>query len=77
MEGNIVVDGILASCYPSTHHDLAHISMAPINSFPDIIMWLLGEENGFSGFVKLLKTLADMLYLMDIIMNKTGCYILW
>ena len=58
MEGNIVVDGVLASCYPSTHHDIAHISMAPINWFPNIIMGLLGEEDGFSGFVKIAENLG-------------------
>ena len=30
MEGNIVVDGILASCYPSSNPDVAHFGMAPI-----------------------------------------------
>ena len=28
-EGNIVVDGVLASCYASFDHDLAHIAMVP------------------------------------------------
>ena len=32
-EGNIVVDGVLASCYASFDHDLAHITMAPIQLF--------------------------------------------
>ena len=29
MEGTILVDGILASCYSSVRHDLAHIGMTP------------------------------------------------
>ena len=29
-EGNIVVDGVLASCYAFSNHDLAHTAMAPI-----------------------------------------------
>ena len=30
IEGNIVVNGLLASCYASSDHDLAHTGMAPI-----------------------------------------------
>ena len=37
MEGNIAVDGILASCYPSCYHDLGHIGMLPIQLFPTVI----------------------------------------
>ena len=33
-EGNIVVDGVLASCYGSFNHDVAHIIMAPMRWFP-------------------------------------------
>ena len=36
MEGNIVVGGVLASCYPSVPHDLAHMGMTPIRLFPSI-----------------------------------------
>ena len=32
-----MVDGILASCYASFDHDLAHIAMTPIQWFPEII----------------------------------------
>ena len=51
VEGNIVVDGVLASCYPSTYHDLAHIVMAPVQWFPNIIDWIIGEKDGFPIFV--------------------------
>ena len=34
MEGNIIVDGVLASCYASFDHDLAHIAMAPMQWIP-------------------------------------------
>ena len=34
MEGNIIVDGVLASCYASSDHDLVHIIMVPIQRFP-------------------------------------------
>ena len=54
-----MVDGVLASCYPSTYHDLAHMSMAPIHWFPELIMWIMSEENGFSGFVKIAEDLGN------------------
>ena len=40
MEGNIMVDGILASSYP-VNHDLAHIVMTQFLWFPEIIEWVL------------------------------------
>ena len=49
--GNIVVDGVLASCYPSVHHDLAHIGMTPIRWFPEIIEWIFGDNSGSLSFV--------------------------
>ena len=53
MNGNIVVDGVLASCYVFPDHDLAHIGLAPIRWFPQMIEWIFGgEENGFPAFVK-------------------------
>ena len=51
-EGNIVVDGVLASCYPSINHDLAHIGMTPIRWFPEIIQWIFEDDNGLSAFVR-------------------------
>ena len=50
-EGNIMVDGILASCYPSADHDVAHFGMTPMLQFPEITQWIFGVENGFQGFV--------------------------
>ena len=61
MEGNIVVDGVLASCYPSTHHDLVHIGMTPIRWFAEIFKWIFGDENGILGFVKMAEELAKWL----------------
>ena len=48
-----MVDGVLASCYPSANHDLAHIAMAPIRWFPWIMESTFGQEDGFSVFVKI------------------------
>ena len=53
-EGNIVVDGVMASCYGSYNHDVAHIIMAPLRWFPDVMERIFGkvrEEHIFmSGF---------------------------
>ena len=54
MEGNIVVDGVLASCYPSCHHDMAHIGMTPLSWFPKVTKWIFDEDNGFLVYVKVL-----------------------
>ena len=60
MNGNIMVDGILASCYASTDHDLAHIGMLPIRWFPTMIQWIFGEEDGFTSFVKMSKVISEL-----------------
>ena len=57
MEGNIIVDRILASCYPSAHHDYAHIGMALIKWFPEEIDWIFGDDNGIQGYVRISEDL--------------------
>ena len=51
--GNIIVDGVLASCYASVDHDLAHFVMTPIQWFPEIMQWIFGEVNGSSAFAQI------------------------
>ena len=53
MEGNIVVDGILASCYASCDHDSAHIGMLPIQLFPTLMKWVFGDDNGSPAYVNI------------------------
>ena len=53
--GNIVVDGVLASCYASVHHAIAHLGMAPMRYFPQLMMSIFQEENGFSAFVQIME----------------------
>ena len=48
-----MVDGILASCYPSVDHDVAHIAIAPMRWFPRTVEWIFGVENGKSAHLKL------------------------
>ena len=50
-----MVDGILASCYASFDHDLAHITMAPIQWSPEIIEWIIGKEKGSLAYANIAK----------------------
>ena len=45
LDGNIMVDGILTSCYASVW-------------FPDLIQWMFGEETGFQIFVGIVEQLG-------------------
>ena len=57
-EGKIMVDEVLASCYASVGHEWAHISMMPIQWFPEIVRWIFGGDDGFSTFAKTTKELG-------------------
>ena len=52
LKGNIIVDRVLASCCGSFEHDLAHIMMAPLQWFPEIVEMIFGETNVFSTYVE-------------------------
>ena len=58
MEGNIVVDKMVASCYPSVQHDVAHIGMSPLHWFPTVAQWMFGVDQGFQIFVKIASELG-------------------
>ena len=60
-EGKIVVDGVLASCYPGTHHDLAHLTMTPMQRFSAMLEWMFGEDTGFPVYVSAARQLGIML----------------
>ena len=51
VEGNIIVDGVLASCYVNYNHDVAHLVMAPMRWIPHVIDLMFGADNGFSAYV--------------------------
>ena len=61
MEGNLVVDGVLASCYASCHHDLVQIVADAIQWFPEVIKWIFGDDNGSLAFVDVVVHLANWL----------------
>ena len=54
-EGNIIVNGVLASCYASVDHDLAQIEMLPMQLYPEIVQWILGKDDRVSAFVSMAK----------------------
>ena len=64
-DGNIMVNGILASCYAEFHHDLAHIVMTPMQRFPELLQWLFGENTGIPVFVTTAKVLGFLLWPQD------------
>ena len=51
----MLVDGVLASCYPFHDHDLAHIGVTPMRWYPEVIESISGIENGSPGFLKVAK----------------------
>ena len=57
MEGNIIVDDVLASCYAFSDHDLAHFSMTPILSFPEITEGIFGRAKGYQVYASILDNL--------------------
>ena len=61
MEGNIFVDGVLASCYASYDHTLAHSAMTPIRWFPRITEWIFGRESESLVFANISKNLGKWL----------------
>ena len=61
MEGNIVVDGVLASCYGNFHHDVAHITMFPIQLFPEMTQWMFGEEDESAIFFNIMNNIGTWL----------------
>ena len=46
-DGNIVVDQMLASCYASFDHDLAHLMMMPMQWYPEMLGFIFGVNNEY------------------------------
>ena len=57
-EGNIMVDGILVSCYADVHHDLGQLSVIPLKWFMNIIELIFGDDPGFPVYVNTAKELS-------------------
>ena len=58
MEGNILVDGVLASCYAFPDHDFAHITMTPMQCFPALLELIFGKTVGSPEFVNIAQDFA-------------------
>ena len=61
MNGKIVVDGVLASCYATVDHDLGHIAMAPMRWFPGMMGWIFGDDDGFSVYARIGQNLKSVI----------------
>ena len=61
MEGNIMIDEILASCYTSvSNHDLVHLVMKPLQCFPPTVMeTIFGIDNGSPSIVRIFEHLGN------------------
>ena len=55
-----MVNGILASCYASFDHNLAHVVMAPLQWLTEIMELIFGEQNGSPVFVDIVKYLGRL-----------------
>ena len=60
MEGSIMTDEVLASCYAFTDHDLAHISITPMLWIPAIANLVLGDDSGIPVYIKIAETMGSM-----------------
>ena len=48
MEGKVIVDGVLTSCYADIiDHDVAHFTMTPIQRFTELMNWIFGMTMDF------------------------------
>ena len=54
-DGNIVVGGVLASCYASFDNDLAHLAMVPMQWYPEMTGWIFGVTNGTPDYIDIAK----------------------
>ena len=71
-DGNIVVDGILASCYASFDHDLAHIAMSVIQWYPEMTAWIFGVNNGTPEYVSIAKDIGRWVLPNVLLFGKSG-----
>ena len=69
MQGNIVVDGVLASCYASYDHDLVHFFMTPVQWFPEIIDWIFGDDNGSYAYINIIKIFGKWMLPQELMYN--------
>ena len=66
LEGTLVVEGVVASCYASFDHDVAHNVMKPIQWYPEIMQWIFGVNDESPVFVATAKEVGKWLLPGDI-----------
>ena len=66
MDGNIVVDGVLASCYATVDHDLVHIATAPLRWLPGMLEWFFGDDDGFLVYARIGDSLKNVIIPEDV-----------
>ena len=71
-DGNIVVGGVLASCYASFDHDLAHFAMIPMQLYPEMTEWIFGVNNGTPDYVDIAKGLGRWVLPCASLFGKSG-----
>ena len=54
-----MVDGVLASCYPSVDHDLSHIGMTPMRWFPEMTSLIFGEDDGVQAITNIVENIGS------------------
>ena len=69
MEGNIVMDGVFASCYSDVDHDIAQVGMKPIQWYPDVVKLVFGDENGVSAYISVADAIGRWLLALGIKIN--------
>ena len=59
MEGNIMVEEVVASCYAIYNRDVAHVALTPIRQLPKITEWIFGNDMGVQASVEIAKTFGN------------------
>ena len=60
-EGNLIVDGILASSYASVEHNLSHVGMKPLQWFPKEMQWIFGKEDEQISYITSTNDLGKLI----------------
>ena len=58
IQGNVVVDGVLASWYGSFDHDLVHILIKNTQWFPETMEWNFGTDIVSPGYAICLEDIG-------------------
>ena len=56
-----MVNGVLASCYANTDHDVAHIAMTPMHRFSAVMKRIFGDDTDYPVFVNTIREVATLL----------------